>query len=236
MNNSNKSINNNFMENKKTNQKYPFDLYNIEEELASSNSSVPLFDALDEVKMDVVKEAQNAEKLNNLNYEKQFEHKISFNALEETNLKQRAGSGIILRGDRGSSNFSRLPSRKYENDDDSSEEEEIDLIGEEEEIDIIKNVYQLDRTKSKVSFYEGRPKDEEEILKLECPLYRCHRNTIVSSKILNRSTSIASEKTKIPSKSILKNQITKNSDNIRDSNLKGEKFKFSKSKKNKYER
>jgi hypothetical protein len=224
MNNSNKSINNNFMENKKANPKCPFDLYNIEEELASSHSSAGIVDPKDEVKVDIL-----TANTNNLNV-KRSEEKISFNPIDDNKIKQRAGSGIILRGERAYSNFSRLPSRNEEIDEESLDEEEIDLIGDEEEIDIIQNVYQLNRTRSKVSFYEGRPKDEEEILKLECPLYRCSRNTIVSTKKLNRKSSITSEKSKLQTKSILKKQPSKISENFRDSNIKGEKVKFARSK------
>jgi hypothetical protein len=72
---------------------------------------------------------------------------------------------------------------------DQSDDEGLNIVDDSEEVAFVDNAEQLRRTKSRVSFYEGRPKCEQDILKLECPLYRCSRNTIVTKKSKVRSTS-----------------------------------------------
>jgi hypothetical protein len=49
-------------------------------------------------------------------------------------------------------------------------------------IEIVKTNRELKNIKESSSFFEGRPRCEDDIVKLECPLYRCTSNTIIRKK------------------------------------------------------
>lgn len=89
---------------------------------------------------------------------------------------------------RNSNNIIRNTTNFEENNNcEDTDDEALKVVEDSEEVAFIENEVQFKRTKSRVSFYEGRPKTEQDILKLECPLYRCSRNTIVTKQ--SKSTS-----------------------------------------------
>jgi hypothetical protein len=103
-----------------------------------------------------------------------------------------------------------------DSDSDFDTDSENQLRNRENNIELIESINDLEKVKSKVSFYEGRPKDEDEILKMECPLYRCERNTIVVKKY-GRSSTTLENKTK---SNITYNSSIKKSQSIKKSDLK----------------
>lgn len=50
-------------------------------------------------------------------------------------------------------------------------------------IEIVNSQKEMKSLKSRISFYKGKPRTEEDIIKLDCPLYRCQTNTIIRSNI-----------------------------------------------------
>jgi hypothetical protein len=101
-----------------------------------------------------------------------------------------------------------------ESDSDLDSENENEFTERENSIELIESINDLEKVKSKVSFYEGRPKDEDEILKMECPLYRCERSTIVVKKYGRSSTTMENKNKSYLTQdsSIKKSQTIKPSD------------------------
>jgi hypothetical protein len=180
-------------------KEYPFDLYNIEEENVSANGS-HIESRIDEIKVDVLMEPSSI-------LESKLEigeiSKIDISTDERnSNVKNKFNSQANIKRGTESSNY-------YDNQTENNKEDEngsgsgsgsgSDTSSSEEEIDpndkndvrnysinnglvqFVRGNKQLERTKTGLSFYEGRPKNEEEILKLECPLYRVGRSTIVTN-------------------------------------------------------
>jgi len=50
-------------------------------------------------------------------------------------------------------------------------------------VEIIQSHRELKNIQKNSSFFDGKPRTEDDITKLECPLYRCSSNTIIRSKI-----------------------------------------------------
>jgi hypothetical protein len=50
-------------------------------------------------------------------------------------------------------------------------------------VEIVQSQRELKNIKKNSSFFDGKPRTEDDIIKLECPLYRCSSNTIIRSKI-----------------------------------------------------
>ena len=49
-------------------------------------------------------------------------------------------------------------------------------------VEIVNSNRELKSLKQSSSFFEGKPRSEDDIVKLECPLYRCTSNTIIRKK------------------------------------------------------
>jgi len=144
-------------------------LFNIEEENPNSNRS-SLFEPQEESKITV--NVNFEEDINNTAFEKErkaalfhFKNKKEDELINAANSKYNSNS---------------------EEDEDKKFEFEFDENEEVDRITLYETVDEFELAKNNISFFEGRPKNEEEILKLECPLYRSRTSFL--SRNLGSST------------------------------------------------
>lgn len=131
-------------------------------------------------------------------------NKFSSNSNADNNPSSSDSSGIILRPRHNKDypfdmyNIVEEPSNTQSNpylvdEIDSSANQLINTNKTDDEAEYIGSEEDYDRAKSSISFFGGHLRNVNDILKLECPLYRCSRNTIVLDKSLHKSSLFKSQ-------------------------------------------